>query len=120
MHPSQNYVIKEEVDKYPDLSYTSLNQIRAKDITDGMWCIHSRSGFTGMVVKYHIVKSGKHGHTKCIYELKYPHNNKTAKESCSGKTIIQQAIVQYKDYLVSHIDKQTIAPKNLFNLKQQA
>eukprot|EP01083_Nonionella_stella_P230484 814648_1 len=85
-----------------------------------MWCIHSKSGFTGLVTKYHQVKSGKHGHTKCIYELRYPHNNKVAKESCSAKTLIKEAIVAWKSYLISDIEKERIDYKQLNAMKQQA
>lgn len=112
------YTVKEEIDKFPDLSYTAMNQIPAKDIRNGMWCIHSKSGFTGQVIKCSHVKSGKRGHTKCVYELRYPHNNKIAKESCSGKTIIKQAIINKIEYQLSYIEKGLTDYKKLNQIKQ--
>ena len=112
------YIVKEEIDKFPDLSYTAMNQIQAKDIKNGMWCVHNKSGFTGKVDKYHQIKSGKHGHTKCVYELRYPHNNKIAKESCSSKTMIKQAIINKIEYQLSYIDTEPIDYKKLNQIKR--
>jgi len=104
----QNYTIKEmPKDEKSQLSSTVINQIQAKDLKDGMWCIHSDSGFCGKVQNLKKIKGGKHGHCKVVYELRLPHNNGSKVESFKGKKGIKQAIVDKKDYLVSYYDEDT-------------
>jgi len=104
----QNYIFKEmsKEDK-SQLSSTMINQIQAKDLKDGMWCIHSKSGYSGKVNNLKKIKGGKHGHCKVVYELKLGHNNNIKIESFKGKKIIKQAFVDKKDYLVSYYDNNT-------------
>ena len=115
---SLGYIVKDEIDRFPDLSYTAMNKIQAKDVRNGMWCIHNKSGFTGQVIKCHQIKSGKHGHTKCVYELRYPHNNKIARESCSAKTFVNEAIINRIEYQLSYIETEQINYKKLNYVKQ--
>ena len=92
-------------DAKSQLASTVINQIQANDLKDGMWCIHSVSGYCGRVQNLKKIKPGKHGHCKVMYELRLPHNNSTKTESFQGKKGVKQALVDRKDYLVSYYDE---------------
>jgi len=104
----QNYTTKEmsKGDK-AQLSSTVINQIQAKNLKDGMWAIHSVSGYSGKVQGLKKIKDGKHGHCKVVYELRLPHNNGIKVESFKGKKGVKQAYVEKVDYLVSYYDEDT-------------
>ena len=89
------------------LSSMVINYIQAKQVKDGMFMIHSQSGYCGKVEKLKKVSDGKHGHCKVIYELRLLHNGLTKKEAFKGKKIVKQAIINKQDYLVSFYDDQS-------------
>ena len=104
----QNYNLKDlSKDEKSQLSSSSINQIQAKELRDGMWCIHSETGYSGQINKLKKIKDGKHGHCKVVYELRLPHNNSIKKESFKGKKIVKQAFVDKIDYLISYYDDTT-------------
>ena len=109
----QNYSLKElsKEDK-SQLSSTVINQIQAKKLKDGMYAIHSDSGYCGKVNNLKSIKGGKHGHCKIVYELRLPHNGNIKKESFKGKSIIKQAIIDKKEYLVSYFDDDQVVCYN--------
>eukprot|EP01084_Bolivina_argentea_P164311 285668_1 len=104
----QNYNLKDlSKDEKSQLSSSSINQIQAKELKDGMWCIHSETGYSGQIKSLKKIKCAKHGHCKVVYELRLPHNNTVKKESFKIKQIIKQSLVNKFDYLVSYYDQTT-------------
>jgi len=96
-----------EANEQSQLASTVISQIQASDLKNGMYAIHSKTGYCGQISNLKSIKGGKHGHCKVVYDLSFPHNNGVKKESFKGKKGVKQAFVDKKDYQVSYYDEKT-------------
>jgi len=92
--------------KHCDTAPTRLEPIHAsvQDLKNGKWCTGPGNGHPGVISSVRMSKTGKHGHAKFTFNLKYPFTGQASQEMWPGHTHLTRPIVRKDEVQLTDID----------------
>jgi len=75
-----------------------------QDLKNGKWCCSKNHGQPGIISAVKMSKTGKHGHAKFTFQLKYPLTGQTSQEMFPGHTHLTRPKVKKFEWQVTSYD----------------
>jgi len=78
-----------------------------QDLKNGKYCTGPKNGMPGIISSVKMSKTGKHGHAKFTFNLKYPFTGTASQEMWPGHTHLVRPDVRKYEWAVTNYDAST-------------
>jgi len=89
-----------------DSAGTKLEPMHAsmQDLKNGKWFTSQNHGLPGTISSVKMSKTGKHGHAKFTFQVKYPFSDQNSQEMHPGHTHLTRPIMVKREWMVTSYD----------------